>query len=121
LPLDLVPRTLANRIDTAEKPQALPECGYTTNNAASREQGNPAFPHGMAGARLLVKACSRIDSIDNLDIKWIVSTRGSRPVNAMRRGAADQSLRFELVEVEGPLQALEMGSKDRLMLSPWTK
>ena len=69
-----MPLTSANRIETAEKPQALPECGYTTNNAASREQVNLAIPHGMAGVRLLVRACSRIDSLESPDIKRLVST-----------------------------------------------
>jgi glutamate/aspartate transport system substrate-binding protein len=108
LPLDFVQVTSANRIETVEKQQALLECGSTTNNASRREKVQFAIPHYIAGARLLVKADSPIDSIDSPALLRLVSTKGSTPVNAVRRIARDKGLKFTISEAEGHLQALEM-------------
>lgn len=108
LPLDFVQVTSANRIETVEKQAALLECGSTTNNASRREKVHFAIPHYIAGARLLVKADSSIDSLDSPQLKRLVSTKGSTPVNAVKRIARDKSLKFTLSEAEGHLQGLEM-------------
>jgi glutamate/aspartate transport system substrate-binding protein len=108
LPLDFVQVTSANRIERVEKQQALLECGSTTNNASRREKVNFAIPHYIAGARLLVKADSPIASIDSPALLRLVSTKGSTPVNAVRRIARDKGLKFTISEAEGHLQALEM-------------
>lgn len=108
LPLNFVQVTSANRIEKVEKQEALLECGSTTNNASRREKVHFAIPHYIAGARLLVKADSPIDSIDSPQIQRLVSTKGSTPVTAVRRIARDKSLKFTISEAEGHLQALEM-------------
>jgi len=108
LPLDFVQVTSANRIEKVEKQEALLECGSTTNNASRREKVHFAIPHYIAGARLLVKADSPIDSIDSPQIQRLVSTKGSTPVTAVRRIARDKSLKFTISEAEGHVQALEM-------------
>jgi glutamate/aspartate transport system substrate-binding protein len=108
LPLDFVQVTSANRVETVEKQQALLECGSTTNNASRREKVHFAIPHYIAGARLLVKADSPIDGIESPALKRLVSTKGSTPVNAVRRIARDQGLKITISEAEGHLQALEM-------------
>jgi len=108
LPLDFVQVTSANRIEKVEKQEALLECGSTTNNASRREKVSFAIPHYIAGARLLVKADSPIDSIDSPQLQRLVSTKGSTPVNVVKRIARDKSLKFTIGEAEGHLQALEM-------------
>jgi ABC-type amino acid transport substrate-binding protein len=108
LPLDFVQVTSANRIEKVEKQEALLECGSTTNNASRREKVHFAIPHYIAGARLLVKADSPIDSLDSPQLQRLVSTKGSTPVNAVKRIARDKSLKFTISEAEGHLQALEM-------------
>jgi glutamate/aspartate transport system substrate-binding protein len=86
----------------------LLECGSTTNNASRREKVHFAIPHYIAGARLLVKADSPIDNIDSPALKRLVSTKGSTPVNAVRRIVRDKGLAITISEAEGHLQALEM-------------
>ena len=108
LPLDFVQVSSANRVETVEKQQALLECGSTTNNASRREKVNFAIPHYIAGARLLVKADSPIDSIESPALRRLVSTKGSTPVNAVKRIARDKGLKITISEAEGHLQALEM-------------
>ena len=108
MPLDFLQVSSANRIEKVEKQEALLECGSTTNNASRREKVNFAIPHYIAGARLLVKANSPIDSIDSPQLQRLVSTKGSTPVNAVRRIARDKSLKFTIGEAEGHVQALEM-------------
>lgn len=108
LPLDFVPVTSANRVEAVEQQQALLECGSTTNNASRREKVQFAIPHYIAGARLLVKASSPIDSLDSPTLQRLVSTKGSTPVSAVKRVARDKALKFTLSEAEGHLQALEM-------------
>jgi glutamate/aspartate transport system substrate-binding protein len=112
LPLDFVQVTSANRIEKMEKQEALLECGSTTNNASRREKVNFAIPHYIAGARLLVKADSPIDSVDSPKLQRLVSTKGSTPVNAVKRIARDKGLKFTIGEAEGHLQALEMVERD---------
>jgi len=108
LPLDFVQVSSANRIETVGKQEALLECGSTTNNASRREKVNFAIPHYIAGARLLVKTDSPIDSLDSPQLQRLVSTKGSTPVPAVKRVARDKSLKFTIGEAEGHLQALEM-------------
>jgi ABC-type amino acid transport substrate-binding protein len=107
LPLDFVQVSSANRIETVEKQQALLECGSTTNNASRREKVHFAIPHYIAGARLLVKADSPIDSIDSPALLRLVSTKGSTPLTAVGRIARDKGLKVTISEAEGHLQALE--------------
>lgn len=108
LPLDFVQVTSSNRMEKVEKQEALLECGSTTNNVSRREQVHFAIPHYIAGARLLVKADSPIDSLDSPQLQRLVSTKGSTPVPAVRRIARDKGLKFTISEAEGHLQALEM-------------
>jgi glutamate/aspartate transport system substrate-binding protein len=107
LPLDFVQVSSANRVETVEKQQALLECGSTTNNASRREKVHFAIPHYIAGARLLVKADSPIESIDSPALLRLVSTKGSTPLNAVGRIARDKGLKLTISEAEGHLQALE--------------
>ena len=107
LPLDFVQVSSANRMEKVEKQEVLLECGSTTNNASRREKVQFAIPHYIAGARLLVKADSPIDSINSPQLQRLVSTKGSTPVNAVKRIARDKSLTFTMNEAEGHLQALE--------------
>jgi len=108
MPLDFLQVSSANRIEKVEKQEALLECGSTTNNASRREKVNFAIPHYIAGARLLVKADSPIDSIESPQLQRLVSTKASTPVNAVKRIARDKSLKFTIGEAEGHVQALEM-------------
>ena len=107
LPLDFLQVSSANRVETVEKQQALLECGSTTNNASRREKVHFAIPHYIAGARLLVKADSPIDSIDSPALLRLVSTKGSTPLTAVARVARDKGLKVTITEAEGHLQALE--------------
>lgn len=111
LPLALVLVTSANRIEVIEKQEALLECGSTTNNASRRQKVSFAIPHYMAGARLLVKADSKIDAVDSPNIKRLASTKGSTPLSAVRRIASDKSLKYDVIEVGGHLDGLEMVEK----------
>lgn len=108
LHLDFVQVSSANRVDTVAQQQALLECGSTTNSASRREKVHFAIPHYIAGARLLVKADSPIDRIDNPALMRLVSTKGSTPMVAVRRVARDKGLKLTISEAEGHLQALEM-------------
>lgn len=108
LPLDFIQVSSANRMEKMEKQEALLECGSTTNNASRREKVQFAIPHYIAGARLLVKTESPISNIDSPQLQRLVSTKGSTPVNAVKRIARDKGLKFTIAEADGHVQALEM-------------
>jgi len=106
--IDYVPVTPTNRIQAIETGKAHLECGSTTNNAARREQVAFTIPHFITGARMLVKASSSIDRIDQPEIKRVAVTRNTTPLGAVRRVKAERGLRMEIVETEDHEKAVQM-------------
>lgn len=108
LQIDFLQVTPANRIDAIETGKAHLECGSTTNNAARREKVAFTIPHFITGARMLVKAGSGIERIDQPEIKRVAVTRNTTPLGAVRRIKAERGLRMEIVETEDHEKAIQM-------------
>ncbi len=69
IPIEYLMVTSANRINIIETNKADLECGSTTNNLERREKVSFTIPHFITGARLLVRADSKIERIEDLNGK----------------------------------------------------
>ncbi|HEX5785421.1 MAG TPA: amino acid ABC transporter substrate-binding protein, partial [Burkholderiaceae bacterium] len=100
--------TSANRLEFIQKGQADLECGSTTNNAARREKVAFTIPHYITGARMLVKADSKVDRVDSLALKTVVSTKSTTPLDALRRLNAERGLNLKIIESANHQQGVDM-------------
>lgn len=100
-----------NRMEAIERGRAQLECGSTTNNALRRERVEFTIPHFITGARLLVKADSPIDGIDHPQLRRLVSTAQTTPLEAAHRMVTDRGLSTVFIEVTEHDQAVAMVEK----------
>lgn len=100
--------TPANRIDLVEQRKADLECGSTTNNAARRERVAFTVPHFITGARLLVKADSPVQRLDDPQLQSVVSTKNTTPLAAVRHIDQERLLRLRILEAPDHARAVDM-------------
>ncbi|MBY0412270.1 MAG: amino acid ABC transporter substrate-binding protein [Burkholderiaceae bacterium] len=110
--VELILVTPASRIAAITDGKADMECGSTTNNAARREQVAFTIPHFITGARLLVKASSTIDRIEDLNGKKLVSTKGTTPLKAADDANRQRLMGITIVQAPDHARAVEMVEKD---------
>lgn len=108
MPIEFLMVTSANRIATVAEGKADLECGSTTNNAERRQTVAFTIPHFITGARLLVRANSPIQRIEDLGGKKLVSTKGSTPLKAVERANKERLLRATILEAPDHAKAVEM-------------
>ncbi len=82
--------TPANRISIIESGKADMECGSTTNNAERRQKVAFTVPHFITGARMMVRADSKAERIEDLSGKKIVSTKGTTPLKALESANSER-------------------------------
>ncbi len=111
MPVELVQVTPANRISVIEQGKADMECGSTTNNAERRQKVAFTIPHFITGARLMVRADSKIEQIDDLSGKTLVSTTGTTPLKAVIQANKERLLNIKIVEAPDHSRAVEMVEK----------
>lgn len=111
MPVEFLQVTPANRIAVIEQGKADLECGSTTNNAERRQKVAFTVPHFITGARLLVKASSTIERVEDLMGKTLVSTKGTTPLKAAEQANRERLLGITLVEAPDHARALEMVEK----------
>jgi ABC-type amino acid transport substrate-binding protein len=100
--------TPANRIAMVESGKADMECGSTTNNAERREKVAFTIPHFITGARLLVRADSPVQRIEELGGKKLVSTKGTTPLKAVEQTNRSHLLRIDILSAPDHGKAIEM-------------
>lgn len=103
--------TSANRLAMVAEGKADLECGSTTNNAERRKKVAFTIPHFITGARMLVRADSRIERFEDLSGKKLVSTKGSTPLSAAVQANRERLLNITLLEVADHIKAVEMVEK----------
>ena len=112
MPVEFLMVTPANRITMVEEGKADLECGSTTNNAERRQKVGFTIPHFITGARLLVKASSPVDRIEDLTGRKLVSTKGTTPLKAVEQANRERLMGLTIVEAPDHARALEMVEKD---------
>jgi ABC-type amino acid transport substrate-binding protein len=100
--------TPANRIAMVESGKADLECGSTTNNAERRQKVAFTIPHFITGARLLVRADSPVQRIEELGGKKLVSTKGTTPLKAVEQTNRTHLLRIDILSAPDHGKAVEM-------------
>ena len=108
MPVELVLVNTANRIEMLERGMVDMECGSTTNNAERRTRVAFTIPHFITGARLLVKASSKVERIEDLRGKTLVSTRNTTPLQAAEQANRERLLGMRIVAVAEHARAVEM-------------
>jgi ABC-type amino acid transport substrate-binding protein len=103
--------TPANRISIIETGKADMECGSTTNNAERRQKVAFTVPHFITGARLLVRADSRAERIDDLTGKKVVSTKGTTPLKAIDSANRERLIGLTIIEAPDHGKAIDMVEK----------
>ena len=96
-----------DRITAIAQGKADLECGSTTNNAERRQQVAFTVPHFIVGARILVKAESSVNSLDDLNGRTVVSTHGTTPLKVIDDLNRQHLLNLKIVEATDHQQALE--------------
>ncbi len=103
--------TPANRIAAIEQGKADLECGSTTNNAERRQKVAFTIPHFITGARLLVRADSKIERIEDMEGKKLVSTKGTTPLKAVEAANRERLLHISILEAPDHARAVDMVEK----------
>ena len=103
--------TPANRIPTIETGKADMECGSTTNNAERRQKVAFTVPHFITGARMLVRADSKAERIEDLTGKKIVSTKGTTPLKAIESANRERLIGLQIIEAPDHAKAIDMVEK----------
>ncbi|MBX3586384.1 MAG: amino acid ABC transporter substrate-binding protein [Ramlibacter sp.] len=111
VPVELMLVTPANRIAMVEQGKADMECGSTTNNAERRQKVAFTIPHFITGARLLVRADSKVDRIEDLMGKKLVSTKGTTPLKAADQANRERLMGITILEAPDHARAVEMVEK----------
>jgi len=111
LEIKYVSVTSANRIDAIEKGNADLECGSTSNTAERRKRVAFVIPHFITGARLLARADSKMEIVEDFEGKKVVSTKGSTPLRALHRLNSERLLRLDILEAPEHLKGVEMVEK----------
>ncbi len=103
--------TPANRIPSIAEGKADMECGSTTNNKERREKVAFTVPHFITGARMLVKASSKAERLEDLNGKTVVSTKGTTPLKAVDSANKERLLGLKIIEAPDHAKAVEMVEK----------
>ena len=109
--VEMLQVTAANRLAVVEQRKADLECGSTTNNAERRQNVAFTVPHFITGARLLVKASSTIDRLEDLHGKKLVSTKGTTPLKAAEQANRSHLMGITIVEAVDHARGVEMVEK----------
>ncbi|WP_053843469.1 amino acid ABC transporter substrate-binding protein [Paracidovorax avenae] len=106
-----LPVDLGNRMEAITQGRADLECGSTTNNAERRQIVAFTIPHFITGTRLLVKASSPIDRIEDMGGHKLVSTRGTTALRAVQQLNRERALQINVIEAPDDQRAVDMVEK----------
>ncbi|ATG94058.1 amino acid ABC transporter substrate-binding protein [Paracidovorax citrulli] len=106
-----VPVDLGNRMEAITQGGADLECGSSTNNAERRQNVAFTIPHFITGTRLLVKASSPIERIEDMGGHKLVSTRGTTALRAVQQLNREHALQINVIEAPDDQRAVEMVEK----------
>ncbi len=109
--IELIMVTPANRIAMIAEGKADMECGSTTNNKERREKVAFTVPHFITGARLLVKTSSKVERLEDLNGRVVVSTKGTTPLKAVDAANKERLMGLKIVEAPDHARAIEMVEK----------
>src|SRR5258707_1168936 len=101
LEVKLNPVTSSTRIPLLANGTIDLECGSTTNNAERQKQISFTNTHFLTASRFVSKKSSKIDSIDDLKGKPVVSTSGTTNIKQLTEANAARNLNVNIIPAKG--------------------
>ena len=97
LTIKYIPVSSASRVPAVVAGEVDIECGTTTSTAERRKQVSFTIPTFIAATRLLVKESSKIQSVNDLEGKTVVTSKGSVQGKLFEELNVNRTLRAKLV------------------------
>src|SRR4051794_39504386 len=113
LEVKLNPVTSATRIPLMANGTVDLECGSTTNNAERQKQVWFTNTHFLTASRFVSKKSSKINSIDDLKGKPVVSTSGTTNIKQLTEANAARNLGVNIIPAKDHAEAFLMVETDR--------
>ena len=113
LEVKLNPLTSATRIPLMANGTVDLECGSTTNNAERQKQVWFTNTHFLTASRFVSKKSSKINSIDDLKGKSVVSTSGTTNIKQLTEANAARNLGINIIAAKDHAEAFLMVETDR--------
>jgi glutamate/aspartate transport system substrate-binding protein len=105
--------TSANRIPLIANGTVDLECGSTTNNTARQQQVAFTNTHFLTASRFVSKKANKLDKIDDLKGKTVVSTSGTTNIKQLNDVNNERKLGINVVPANGHAEAFLMVETDR--------
>jgi len=113
LEVKLNPVTSATRIPLMANGTVDLECGSTTNNAERQKQVWFTNTHFLTASRFVSKKSGKINSIDDLKGKSVVSTSGTTNIKQLTEANAARNLGINIIPAKDHAEAFLMVETDR--------
>src|SRR5258708_25780238 len=113
LEVKLNPVTSSTRIPLMANGTIDLECGSTTNNAERQKQIAFTNTHFLTASRFVSKKASKLNSIDDLKGKTVVSTSGSTNIKQLTEANAARNLAVNIIAAKDHGEAFLMVETDR--------
>ena len=113
LRLRYLPVTSASRIPAIVNGEASLECGSTTNTAERRKSVDFTIAHFISSARLLVRADTPYEKLEDLAGRSVVSTKGTTNIKTLERLNAEYLLKLRIDEAVDHAQAFRSVAEGR--------
>jgi len=113
LEVKLTPVTSATRIPLMANGTIDLECGSTTNNAERQKQVWFTNTHFLTASRYVTKKASKIEKIDDLKGKSVVSTAGTTNIKQLTEANAARNLNINIIPAKDHAEAFLMVETDR--------
>src|SRR5437868_1449822 len=109
----LNPVTSATRIPLLANGTIDLECGSTTNNTERQKQIGYTNTHFLTASRYVSKKANKINSIDGLKGKSVVSTAGTTNIKQLTEANAARGLNVNIIPAKDHAEAFLMVETDR--------
>jgi glutamate/aspartate transport system substrate-binding protein len=113
LEVKLEPVTSSNRIPLLANGTVDLECGSTTNNAEREKQVSFTNTHFLTASRFVSKKANKLDKIDDLKGKSVVSTAGTTNIKQLTEANAARNLGVNIIPAKDHAEAFLMVETDR--------
>ena len=113
LEVKLVPVTSATRIPLIANGTVDLECGSTTNNVERQKQVAFTNTHFLTASRFVSKKANKLDKIDDLKGKTVVSTSGTTNIKQLNEANAARNLGINILPAKDHAEAFLMVETDR--------
>lgn len=113
LEVKLNPVTSSTRIPLLANGTIDLECGSTTNNADRQKQVSFTNTHFLTASRFVSKKSSKLNSIEDLKGKTVVSTSGTTNIKQLNEANAARNLGINIIPAKDHAEAFLMVETDR--------